>query len=352
MLNIIKFELKYRLVRPATYIYFAIMLLLSFLFTATDMVQASGGGGKVMDNSPVQITIIMMLMMWVGLLICSAVMGVPVIRDFEHKSSALIFTTPIKKWEYLAGRFLGSFIILLIIVSGILPGMMIGLSNSWFWQDTPPDLLPFDLWHYLHPFLVFVLPALFFFGSLFFAAGALGKKMTVVYAQAIIAFMGYLISIQLLGQLDNRNIAALTDPMGIAAYSVLTEYWTVTEQNTQVIPLEGLVLYNRLFWISVGVLALILTFARFSFSTVSADRKKRKQTSTTLHTDNIPAPKVHPQYSWKTNVLQVVNLSLFYFKWVVKQVPFMFIALAGIIFVFILGFTASTGGYDIGMYAT
>ena len=121
MWNIIKFELKYRLGRPATYIYFLIMLGLSFLFTATDLVQASGGGGKVMDNSPVQIAIIMMLMMWIGLLICSAVMGVPVIRDFEHNASPLIFTTPIRKRQYLGGRFIGSFVILLIIIAGILP---------------------------------------------------------------------------------------------------------------------------------------------------------------------------------------------------------------------------------------
>lgn len=352
MLEVIRFELKYRLARPATYIYFVLMLGLSFLFTGTDLVQASGGGGKVMDNAPVQIAIIMMLMMWIGLLICSAIMGVPVIRDYEHSTSAIIFTTPIKKWEYLGGRYIGSFIILLMVISGVLLGMMIGLSVNWPWLDQPHKLLPFNLWHYLQPFLVFILPGLFFFGSLFFAAGALGKRMIVVYAQAVIAFMGYLISTSLLSQLDNRTIAAMIDPVGIGAFSVLTQYWTVVERNSQVIPLEGVVLWNRLIWLGIGVLALAITFWKFSFNSNTSKKGKKVAKLSTETNEDIAIPTVHPKYGWTTSLYQVFDLSIFYFKWVFKQMPFLFIVLAGIIFVFIVGFLPNQGGYDIDTYAT
>ena len=352
MLEVIRFELKYRLARPATYIYFALMLALSYLFTGTDLVQASGGGGKVMDNAPVQIAIIMMLMMWIGLLISSAIMGVPVLRDYEHSTSAIIFTTPIKKWEYLGGRFIGSFIILLLVISGVLLGMMIGLSTSWPWLDQPHKLLPFNLWHFIQPFLVFILPGLFFFGSLFFAAGALGKRMIVVYAQAIIAFMGYLISSSLLSQLDNRVIAAMIDPVGIGAYSVLTQYWTVVERNSQVIPLEGVVLYNRLIWLGIGVLAMAVTFWKFSFNSNTSKKARKAAKLAKDDGEDIAIPAVNPKYGWSTSIYQVIDLSVFYFKWVFKQMPFIFIVLAGIIFVFIIGFLPSQGGYDIDTYST
>ncbi|MEL6562187.1 MAG: ABC transporter permease, partial [Bacteroidota bacterium] len=352
MLEVIKFELKYRLARPATYIYFFLMFLISFLATATDLIQAGGGGGKVMDNAPVQIAIMMMLMMWFGLLICSAIMGVPVLRDYEHNTSAIIFSTPIKKREYLGGRFIGSFIILLLVISGVLLGMMLGLSTSWPWQDQPHKLLPFNLWHFIHPFLVFILPGLFFFGSLFFAAGALGKRMIVVYAQAIIAFMGYLISTALLGQLDNRTIAAMIDPVGIGAYSVITQYWTVVEQNSQVIPLEGVVLYNRLLWLAIGILALVITFWKFSFDSNPSKKTKKAAKVSEEKNEEVTIPTVNPQYGWTTSLQQVLDLSLFYFKWIFKQVPFKFIVLAGIIFVFIIGFLPGQAAYDIDTYAT
>ena len=353
MLEVIRFELKYRLRRPATYIYFAIMLILSFLLVSTELVQASGGSGKVMDNAPAQISILMLLMMWFGLLISSAIMGVPVLRDYEHSASAMIFTTPIKKWQYLGGRYLGSFIVLLVIILAVPVGMAIGFSSdNWFgWLDQPHKLIEFNAWHYLHPFITIILPGLLFFGSVFFAAGALGKRMVVVYAQAVIAFMGYLVSSALSGQLDNLELSAMIDPIGLNTYAAVTQYWTVAERNSMVVPLEGLMLYNRLLWGGLGVVALIITFWKFSFQ-ANKSGKARKAVVGAATNEDIAIPAVNPQYGWQTSVFQVVKLSWFYFKWVVKQVPFIFIVLAGIIFVFIVGFLPGQGGYDIDTFAT
>ncbi len=44
MLEFIKFELNYRFQRPVTYIYFFLILAMSFIATATDVVQAGGRG--------------------------------------------------------------------------------------------------------------------------------------------------------------------------------------------------------------------------------------------------------------------------------------------------------------------
>lgn len=353
MLEVIRFELKYRLRRPATYIYFALMLVLSVLLVSTDAIQASGGGGKVMDNAPAQIAILMLLMMWFGLLISSAIMGVPVLRDYEHSASAMIFTTPIKKWEYLGGRYLGSFIVLLVIILAVPVGMMIGFSdeNLFGWMDQPHKLIEFNLWHYAQPFLTIILPGLIFFGSIFFAAGALGKKMVVVYAQAVIAFMGYLVSSALSGQLDNLDIAAMIDPVGLNTYAVVTQYWTVAERNSMVVPLEGLMLYNRLLWAGLGIIALVVTFWKFSFE-ANKSGKASKNIVLDGGDEDVDIPIVHPQYGWQTSIYQVLQLTWFYFKWVVKQVPFLFIVLAGVIFVFIVGFLPSQGGYDIDTFTT
>lgn len=46
LIKVLLFELRYRLNRPATYIYFGLLFFIAFLFIATDVV--SIGGGKEM----------------------------------------------------------------------------------------------------------------------------------------------------------------------------------------------------------------------------------------------------------------------------------------------------------------
>lgn len=353
MLEVIKFEFKYRLGRPATYIYFALLFLIAFLAVTTDIVQAGGSGGKLMENAPTVIMTIMLFTMFLGTFIASAIMGVPVLRDFEHSTASMIFTTPLKKNQYLAGRFIGSFLILVIITSGILWGMMAGHAIPWPWMDQE-KLQAFNAYHYFQPFMLFALPNLFFFSAIFFAGGTLGKRMVVVYAQAVILFMGYLIASSFLAELDNRNMGAVLDPFGFGANVVMTQYWTVTEQNSNVIPLEGVVLYNRLVWVGVGIFALVLTFFKFSYNMAGKARKGKKELKETkeLTGSSFDIPKADLNYGLSASFIQIRKLSWFYFQWIAKQIPFRFIVLAGVIFIFIVAFVSNSGGYDISTYST
>ena len=79
--QIFLFEIKYRLKRPATYIYFFIFFLLGLIAVGTGSSPASE---KVFHNSPWVLgeanTTFSMFM----LIVCSAIMGVPLYRDIEH----------------------------------------------------------------------------------------------------------------------------------------------------------------------------------------------------------------------------------------------------------------------------
>lgn len=83
LLNILFFELRYRLNRPATYIYFGILFLLSFLFITTDVVQIGGSQGNVFRNSPYTINQTVLILNLFAAMICSALVGVPVYRDLS-----------------------------------------------------------------------------------------------------------------------------------------------------------------------------------------------------------------------------------------------------------------------------
>ena len=330
MWEIFKFELQYRKKRPATYIYFLIMFLMAFCAITTDVIQVGGSGGQVKENAPTTITFFLAILSVIpGMLLASAVMGVPILRDFEHKTASMLYTTPITKYQYLGGRFLGSLVITIFIFSGILLGMMLGYLMPWIDQD---KLLPYNVGHMIKPFFLFVLPNVFIMACLFFSSGALSRKLLMVYVQGIFLFIIYAITGELMEDWENQELGALLDPFGLNTNDFVTRYWTVAEQNTQTVGFSGLILWNRLLWMGLALLTLLFTFWKFDFNLVgNASRKQKKKAklassgvSPTLA--NVAIPKVQRFTGLKTQLQQIIDLSIFYFKWIVNQIPFLAIA--------------------------
>lgn len=333
--KILKFELQYRKKRPATYIYFGILFLMALFTMSTDVIQIGGGSGLVKENSPTTIANMMAILSAVMMMITSAIMGVAVLRDFEHNTESMLFTTPITKFDYLAGRFLGSFIVVLIVFSGMVLGFMVG-------EVFNPDkdkMLPFSMYNYLHPFFNLIIPSLFFSSALFFFTGALSRKMVTVYVQWILLFAVYQVAIILTREVDNRAIAALIDPFAIRTIQNSIQYWTVAEQNSMVVPIEGVVLWNRLLWIGVGIITIIIGYFSFSFNVVRKSWFKKKTVKAeSASKTGIKIPSVNFKFGLSAYLLQIRTQTWFYFKSVLKGIPFQAIILFGLFLMIINSF--------------
>ncbi len=333
LLEVIKFELKYRLNRPATYIYFFIWLLLAFLAVTWNGIQFGGDIGKIKQNASVVLfNIAGVFSLIPGLFFASAIMGVPVIRDFEHKMESLIFTTNINKTSYLLGRFLGSFIILILISSAFVFGTYIGCHMPWVDKT---KLLPIHIGQFVKPWLVMIVTNMFVFSCLFFASGALSRKMLFVYLQAIALLAIYIVVQTLIGDIENIRKAALLDPFGSYTIDALTRYWTVSEKNNLIVPFGGLLLMNRLIWLSLGIAVFIITFSVFKFRSVYNGLYKKRAIKTVVGVlpDNQPIPFAVPIYTSGTWLRQVSALTRLYFKEIIRSVPFLGIGIIGIILI-------------------
>lgn len=338
LFRIFSFELSYRLKRPATWVYFGVMMLLAFGAVAAENITIGGGTGQVKENAPVVIAQILLILTAIpGFLVISAIMGVPILRDYEHNTSAMIFTTPIRKRDYLLGRFFGSFVVVVLIFMGALLGLMVGVNMPWLDADR---MVPFEFVHYFSPFLVFVLPNLFFASMLFFAGGALSRNLLFVFVQGIGMLVLYMISIQLFRELDNRTLGAMLDPIGFGAANITSQYWGIAEQNSQVYSFSGVIAWNRLVWLFIGLLGLGLTLWRFSFSTPGTRaRKRKKKQAQTLSAKMasqadifaIPIPKSKLTDNLLTQIQRILHLSRLYFKEIVFSIPFLVISIFGII---------------------
>jgi ABC-2 type transport system permease protein len=336
--EIFRFEFAYRKKRPATYIYFGILFLLCFAAVTSKYVTiGNSAGGQIKENGSYNIAFMTLIMTFFFTFIASAIMGVAVLRDFEHKTESLMFTTTMSKFDYLMGRFAGSFLIMLLIYSAIwmafMTGFGIGKHLPWDPSWKEKTMLPFDAWSYFQPFIIWGFTNLFIQGAIFFAAGALSRSTVVIYTQGIILFVLYQISDTLLGDIENKNLASMLDPFGIRAFSIYTEYWTPAEKNSQLIPLAGMLLWNRILWCGIAVLILIGTYFSFSFNVIRNSLFKKK-----LKVDK--SPKIKPelvripfatQFSgFGTQLTQLWQQTIFYFKMVIKEVPFLAIMLVGV----------------------
>ena len=342
--EIFKFEIIYRARRVETYLYFAILFLCSL--SATDFI-FQGTGKAIQPDTPYIIAYTMAVTSAIFIMIASMIMGVSILRDFDHRMESLMLVNPITKRAYLLGRFLGSFIVLVFVFSGLLFGMMLGSVMPW--RDAN-ESLPFNCWYYVQPFIYVIVPNLFFAGSIFFVSGALSRKWIVVYTQGIILVVAYLLISITTNKIDGTELSALLDPFAISTINRVVAHWTLADRNSLMLPVDTVLIYNRLLWIGAGAAALVIGYVGFSFNVVRNSRIKKKERL--LEPDRpvyhqVALPAVTLTLNVRVKCIQLIHHSFFYFTSLLKEIPFWAITICGAAIIFVNGISlGSSHGVD------
>ena len=335
--EIFLFELKYRIKRPGTWAYFGILLLFGLLVSI-------GGNGpaseKVFVNSPVAIAIMLVTISIFGIMLASAVMGVPVYRDIEHGTQGYYFSFPISEKGYILGRFLGSMVTLLFISLGLQVGLIIGFGLGPFMGfEEAERFTSFNLWHYIQPTIIFYWSNFFFAGCIFFALVSLTRKIMLAYAGGAILFITYLVTITLTQDLESKELVSLLDPFGLGTFQNATQYWTPEEQNTQTVPFVASIMWNRFLWIGIGLATFLFALFRFDFQRFLNKKlgsKKTDQDEIVIATSAVltKIPPVQKVFSTASNWKQLFRLSGMELKNVIRDNFFKAILIAAVGFLF------------------
>lgn len=339
--NIFIFELKYRLGRPATYVYFFILFLFAFVSAIYGNVP---GSEKTYINSAYTLSVIILILSIFETMIASAVMGVPVYRDIEYNTQGYFMAYPINEKSYLLGRFAGSFVVLIFITLGVHFGMLLGsFFGPVFGTEEAGRYGPFRYMYYIYPTLVFTIPNMFFTGTIFFSLVALTRKIYVTYVGSVLFFIGYLLANALTSDLDYRNIVDILDPFGLTAYINATKYWTPAEQNVTMVPLAGNLLWNRLLWGSISLVIFLYTLYRFNFQRFLAVKSRRNKKGEEVFESrkNLTLPAVSKVFSQGLYFRQMFRLAGLEFRNIVRDIYFIAILLAGLLFLFLDGWFGS-----------
>lgn len=321
-----RFELRSRLRQPTVYLFAAVFALLGFGLVTTDAVQVGGARGQTALNAPVVIAQMLGVFSVFGVLIATAFVATAVVRDFDQRTYAAFFTSPIKRRDLLLGRFFGSLTMAWIVLAAAALGFAIGTVMPWLDQER---VVSNPIAAYLAPIAVIVVPNLFVMGAVFFAVGTLTRRVLFAYVAVAGFFVVFVVSQGLIGGLENETLAACADPFGLSAMSIDTRYWTVAERNGALPVFGSMLLVNRALWIVVGAAALALTHARFRLAAPIERSRDRRLDAPESDSDvrDRPLPVVHvsraPFFAQLAHQLRVEVLG------VLRGTPFLVITLFG-----------------------
>ncbi|MBC8072595.1 MAG: ABC transporter permease subunit, partial [Deltaproteobacteria bacterium] len=255
-----RFEIRSRLRQPTVWLFSGIFALLGFAVATTDAISVGGGVGGTAINSPIVVAQMLGVFSVFGILVATAFVATAVLRDYEQRTYAAFFTSPIRARDLLLGRFFGSLMMAWLVLAAAALGLAIGSTMPWL---DPQRVVDTPAGTYSLTLLVLAFPDLFVMGAVFFAVGTLTRRVLYAYVAVAGFFVVYVVSQNLMAGIENDVLAACSDPFGLTAMAVDTRYWTLAERNGQVPVLGPMVLINRAVWIAVGVGALALTLARF-----------------------------------------------------------------------------------------
>ena len=303
-----------------------------------DIIIGDLSAGNVLATSPFQINYIATTISWFGILITAAIMGKPVLRDFEYRMHCLYYSTPISKKGYLFGRFFGSFVVTCLVFTGMFFGAV--LATYMPWMD-PAKVGAFELMGYLQPYFLIILPNLFLTGALFFTLATLTRSSLSIYVGAVIFLVLYGISNKFITSLEQETLAVLLDPLGSSAIYFTQRYWTIAERNDLMLPFSSQILLNRAFWTAFGVCLLTFCYYRFSFSFAVKSKKvkNRKQAKSSSFllpiVSSLKIPKVKKDFSLSQNWRQFQKLTMTEVKSIYRSVYFKAMVMAGVIFMIV-----------------
>ncbi|MFK7820363.1 MAG: hypothetical protein AB8G99_16700, partial [Planctomycetaceae bacterium] len=165
-IHFLNFEFKHWLRRPAFYIFSVAVVVCAFLISSGDRVQIGTRLDTVNHNAPFAIQSMYADFSLVCVLLVTTFVSAAAIRDFTFRTDELIFTRPIRKFDYLLGRFCGATLLSLVPLLGISIGILLASISP----GDAADRFGQTSWSaHVLGFVLFAVPNTLFIASIIFA---------------------------------------------------------------------------------------------------------------------------------------------------------------------------------------
>ena len=171
-------ELRQQLRSPLLWLLAAMFGLFAFGAASTDAIQVGNAIGNVNRNAPTVIVSFLGVFSLLGLLIIVSFVSGALLRDFELGTADLFFSSPMRKRDFLIGRFGGALVACMVVYLMVVLGLLLAPLMPWI---DPARLGPFSITPYIWGLTVLVLPNLFFTGALLALLAVTTRSLLTVY---------------------------------------------------------------------------------------------------------------------------------------------------------------------------
>ena len=329
MLRFFAFEVRYWLRSTMLWVFTAIVTLLILLALSTDEVSVGGAIGNTFRNAPFVVQQYYSILWFITLLMTVAFVNSAASREFAANMDQILFTKPIRRMDFLLGRFFGSVVVSTIPMLGISVGALLAPLMPWADHDRFGPVV----WaaHGVS-ILLFALPNTLFIAAILFTIAVLTRSTIVSFIGGILLMVADAIASSLTSDVQNEKLAAMLDPFGNDAFNYATKYWTVAQRNTHVLALDGLLLWNRLLWVAVGLAIFAFACWRFRFEE-RAGRPTRKKSAP--DEELIAAPVARPTFArsfgTSARLSQLAATTRIEMRRLMKTVTFIVLTLAALL---------------------
>jgi hypothetical protein len=330
-----KFDLRFQLKQPLLWVIALIFGALAFGAASSDAITVGGAVGNVNRNAATVIAQFLGVFSVLSMFVVTIFIAGAVLRDSEIGISDMLFATPMRKHDYLIGRFLAGLVACLLIFLLIILGLLAGPYMPWV---DSARVGVFSFKPFVWGLLVFVIPNLLFIGALLMLLAATTRSMMMVYVGVIGFFVLWLLAGSFTRDISNEWSAVLLDPFGLRAYGRMVRYFSTAEANTILPALDGYLLVNRLLWACISLALLSLTLVLFKPQRAGTGRrwfgKAKAESAGSMaapQLSRVSLPKVQQDSSTAAAWMQFWNILKFDAKAVFKSVPFLVMLLFGIV---------------------
>ena len=278
--QIARFELRYQLRNPVFWTVAILFFLLTFGSMTIDQIKI-GSGANIHKNAPTAIVQVHQIMSIFFMFVTTAFVANVIVRDDESGFGPMVRSTRVAKFDYLMARFLGAFAAAALAFAAIPLAIWLGSLMPWVDHET---LGPNRLRDFAYAYFLLALPNVFLTSAIFFAVATMTRSMMYSYLGVVVFLMLYLAMTSILrAKPEWRLTGSYFELFGIGAFGGTIRYWTASEANAGMPPFAGVLLWNRVITIGVGLMAMAIAYARFSFTerAVSKRRLRKQQRATT-----------------------------------------------------------------------
>jgi len=318
------FEISYWLRSKMLWVFFGVIALMVFAAVSTPNVQLFIVLTNTYHNAPFVISGYYGFISLVMLLMAAAFVNSAALRDFRFNTNQIVFSTPMRRRDYLFGRFIGATLVSTIPMLGVSAGILAAKYMPW----TDPDQWGRVNWAaHLHAIYVFALPNALIIAAILFAIAVMARNEVVPFIGALVLLIGYIAAGTLLQDLRHEEYVVFADPFGIRTFALMAKYWTVAEKNSVPVALSGWMLWNRVLWAVVAAAIFTFAYFRFSFSE-KASKAKPVEADSQAQPVAVGRPVLNPNLrfnAWK-QLIQSLGIHL---RGMLVSIPFIIIMLAG-----------------------